>query len=543
MRPSACGEHRRVSTTGASRTGAICGSPNMEPSLPPLDPSHPLAMDCRCGSSSEPAHPRRGAWPGTARWDAWIPPSHSPPLRLLAGPHAWQVTHDMDGGVVRNRLLRAAPGPSNGTPVSKRTASPSPFLIRTPPLSQTESDERGIHHLDSQPRPPQRLEAGSPARRAGGAAPTGGGCCRYRARRPPTPTRISVSAERTFQLVLTFRPAQAARCKGQRSRCGRARSLKGRRNRGIPVRSNWRNRRHAHRWARDSRHRGRRGATSRHRRHRVAAQVAQPLGRKADASGPGLTRPQPLRSHRQPGNRPARPFQGSTPEKLARSMRCFGRAPISHYRHQRWLVALWRAVKLYLLPVKTLPKSAFAAVDWHYEPSASDGTRGGSSLLRRIRVAFAASPTREPIPPATVSAGGRVAVQELACGRHSVGAGHLLDTRVVGAVPRCGRRHSLLAEAEPQVGSPCGALTRPRSTHPSCTGAGKKTSPTAQCGSSCRHRRIARRLQLGGRRPSASISRHGQQIEAALTADCRDIDNEDYVKRLGRAVESQSDAR
>ena len=99
--------------------------------------------------------------------------------------------------------------------------------------------------------------------------------------------------------------------------------------------------------------------------------------RKADASGSGLARPQPLGSHRQPGNRPARPFQGSTPEKLARSMRCSGRVPISHYRHQRRLVAFWRAVTLYLFPVKTLPKSAFTAVDWQYEPSALTGLAAG----------------------------------------------------------------------------------------------------------------------------------------------------------------------
>ena len=98
---------------------------------------------------------------------------------------------------------------------------------------------------------------------------------------------------------------------------------------------------------------------------------------EADSSGPGLARRQPLRSHRQPGNRPARPFQGSTPEKLARSMRCFGRVPISHYRHRRWLVAFWRAVKLSLLPAKTLPKSAFTAADWRYEPSALTGLAAG----------------------------------------------------------------------------------------------------------------------------------------------------------------------
>lgn len=89
---------------------------------------------------------------------------------------------------------------------------------------------------------------------------------------------------------------------------------------------------------------------------------------EADFGGPGLARRQPLRSHRQPGNRPARPSLGSTPASLARSMRCFGRAPISHYRHRRWIVAFWRAAKLNLLPVRTLPKSAFTAVDWRYEP-------------------------------------------------------------------------------------------------------------------------------------------------------------------------------
>ena len=156
---------------------------------------------------------------------------------------------------------------------------------------------------------------------------------------------------------------------------------------------------------------------------------------EAGSDGPGLARRQPLRSQRQPGNRPARPFQGSTPEKLARSMRCFGRVPISHYRHRRSLVGFWRVVKLNLLPVKALPKSAFTAVDWRYEPSAH-GPRRGSPLLRRIRAACAGSPTREPVASATIPAGGRAAVQEPASGRHSVGAGRL-RSRGVGAVPCC----------------------------------------------------------------------------------------------------------
>ena len=177
--------------------------------------------------------------------------------------------------------------------------------------------------------------------------------------------------------------------------------------------------------------------------------------RKADASGSGLARPQPLGSHRQPGNRPARPFQGSTPEKLARSMRCSGRVPISHYRHQRWLVAFWRAVKLYLSPREDPAEVGVHCCRLAIRAVGSDGTRGGPPLLRRIRAACAASPTREPIPPATVSAGGRFAGQEPAPGRHRVGAGPL-RARVVGAVPRCGRRHSLPAEAEPRVGRRAG---------------------------------------------------------------------------------------
>ena len=106
---------------------------------------------------------------------------------------------------------------------------------------------------------------------------------------------------------------------------------------------------------------------------------------EADSDRPGLARRQPLRSQRQPGNRPARPFQGSTHEKLARSMRCFGRVPISHYRHRRWLVGFWRSVKLSLLPVKALPKSAFTAVDWQYEPSALTGLAAGHLWVPETR--------------------------------------------------------------------------------------------------------------------------------------------------------------
>ena len=165
-------------------------------------------------------------------------------------------------------------------------------------------------------------------------------------------------------------------------------------------------------------------------------------------------------------------------------------------------------------------------------PVGVDGPRGGSPLLRRIRAARAPSPTREPMALATISAGGRAAVQEPASGRHSVRrATSSIANRGCGAslwTPRPSACRSRAAG-----GSPCGALTRPRSTHPSCTDASTRTSPTAQCGSSCRHRRIARRLQIGGRAAEHLDQQTRAQAEAA-PPDCSDIDNKDIDNKSVR---------
>ena len=83
------------------------------------------------------------------------------------------------------------------------------------------------------------------------------------------------------------------------------------------------------------------------------------------------------RPHRRPWTQPASTYGQPLPANLAKAMRCFGRVPIEHYRHRRRVVALWRLVKLNLLPTKTTPKSAFTTTDWHYEPSDSTNLGAG----------------------------------------------------------------------------------------------------------------------------------------------------------------------
>ena len=273
----------------------------------------------------------------------------------------------------------------------------------------------------------------------------------------------------------------------------------------------------------------------------IVAVGAQPLGtvvtewlrrllnrsRKADASGPGLARPQPLRSHRQPGNRPARPFQGSTPEKLARSMRCFGRAPISHYRHQRWLVASWRAVKLYLLPVKTLPKSAFTAVDWHYEPSALTGLAaghpfcGGFELRLRLHRHENRYHLQRSLRVGGLRSSRRVVV--IASARDIFDTESWVRCLVVDAdtlyLPKQSRGWVAVRGADPSsVDAPVVHRRRHKDVP---DGAVWLIVPTsAYCPPAAAWGEAAERLDQQTR----------ATIEAALTADCRDIDNEDYVR-------------
>lgn len=86
---------------------------------------------------------------------------------------------------------------------------------------------------------------------------------------------------------------------------------------------------------------------------------------------PGHQQRRSRSGHRRPLTQPSRTRGVEMPEKLAKSMGCFGRVPIEHYRHRRRLVAFWRAARLNLLPRRTRAKSAFTTTDWRYEPISS----------------------------------------------------------------------------------------------------------------------------------------------------------------------------
>ena len=248
---------------------------------------------------------------------------------------------------------------------------------------------------------------------------------------------------------------------------------------------------------------------------------------EAGSSGPGLARPQPLGSHRQPGNRPARPFQGSTPEKLARSMRCSGRVPISHYRHQRWLVAFWRAVTLNLFPVKTLPKSAFTAVDWQYEPSALTGLAAGHPYCGgfELRVRLHRHENRYHLRRSLRVGGLRARSRRLvviASARDIFDPESWVRYLVVDAdtlcLPKQGRGWVAVRGADPSsVDAPVVHRLRHKEVP---DGAVWLIVPTsAYCPPAADSEEAADRLD--------------QQTRATIEAapqDCRDIDNEDYVR-------------
>ena len=248
---------------------------------------------------------------------------------------------------------------------------------------------------------------------------------------------------------------------------------------------------------------------------------------EAGSSGPGLARPQPLGSHRQPGNRPARPFQGSTPEKLARSMRCSGRVPVSHYRHQRRLVAFWRAVKLNLLPVKTLPKSAFTAADWQYEPSALTGLAAGHPFCGgfELRVRLHRHENRYHLRRSLQVEGLRARSRRLvviASARDICDPESWVRCLVVDADTLClpKQRRGWVAVRGADPSSVDAPVVHRRKQEDVPDGAVWLIVPTsAYCPPAADWEEAAERLD--------------QQTRATIEAapqDCRDIDNEDYVR-------------
>ena len=90
--------------------------------------------------------------------------------------------------------------------------------------------------------------------------------------------------------------------------------------------------------------------------------------RKTDSGGPDYARRRTRRGHRRPPTQLLRAYGAPLPERLVASMQCFGRSPIEPYRHRSRVVASWRGFRRGLLPVKTIPKSAFTTTYWQYRP-------------------------------------------------------------------------------------------------------------------------------------------------------------------------------
>ena len=108
---------------------------------------------------------------------------------------------------------------------------------------------------------------------------------------------------------------------------------------------------------------------------------------KQTTSGADAAPRQIRRQHRRPTTQLPRTYRNTTPEVLARSIRCSGRVPIDPHRHRPWRVPFWQTLKDLFLSNSTNPKSAFTLTDWQYQPItptslAKSYPYSGGSILR-----------------------------------------------------------------------------------------------------------------------------------------------------------------
>ena len=109
--------------------------------------------------------------------------------------------------------------------------------------------------------------------------------------------------------------------------------------------------------------------------------------RKQITSDPDAAPRQVRRQHRRPTTQLPRTYGNTTPEALARSIRCSGRVPIDLRKPRPWRPSFWQTIKNILLPSPTNPKSAFTLTDWQYQPITPTGLAkrypySGGSILR-----------------------------------------------------------------------------------------------------------------------------------------------------------------
>ena len=105
-------------------------------------------------------------------------------------------------------------------------------------------------------------------------------------------------------------------------------------------------------------------------RGRVGIQLSELFSwRRTQITNDADAAPRKIRSqHRKPATQLPRTYRNTTPEMLARSIRCSGRVPIDHRKPRTWRLSFWQALKDVFLSSSTNPKSAFTLTDWQFQP-------------------------------------------------------------------------------------------------------------------------------------------------------------------------------
>ena len=109
--------------------------------------------------------------------------------------------------------------------------------------------------------------------------------------------------------------------------------------------------------------------------------------RQQTTSGAGAAPRQIRRQHRKPATQPPRTYGNTTPEVLARSIRCSGRVPIDQHKNRPRPFSAWQKHRDDFVSSSTKPKSAFTLTDWQYQPITPTGLAKrypycGGSMLR-----------------------------------------------------------------------------------------------------------------------------------------------------------------
>ena len=104
----------------------------------------------------------------------------------------------------------------------------------------------------------------------------------------------------------------------------------------------------------------------------VAPKLAKSIRRRQaeeniTPNAPDQLPPSSSRAYRRARTRPVQSRGRFDPERVADFVRCSGRIPLEHHRHQHRLVDAWRTLTLGVLAVATTPKPAFTISSWRID--------------------------------------------------------------------------------------------------------------------------------------------------------------------------------